>query len=765
MSSVIRSLVVRVGADLTKFNKNVEMAAKAMKDGFNDLNLNETKSALSGLNQSVKLTESEFRKATAGMDDWRDSTDGLRARINYLNDSMDDQKSILDGLKRQHQLVAAEQGDSTQEAIKLQIAINNQTAKIKENESELRKVTGQLDNYGNEADEAADKTSIFGDVFKGAFLSNMATQALSFVVNKLKELATQALETADELVRMSSVTGFSTDELQKMTFVGDDLGVSMETQASAMKKLINNMSEAKKESGAAYEAFKTLGINVTDSNGKLKDSKKIYYEVLDALKKVTNETERDAIAQDILGKSATELNPIIEAGGDVLEKLGEQAEKSGAVMSEDAVAALDSFGDGIDHLKQKVTAFVGEALANLIDAFNSVSADSLTQSAQAIEDVSQKYEKTTTDIQATAAVAEIYLDTLEKLETAGLNTAEAHKEYSDTVEKLNALMPDLNLKINEQTGLIEGGTTALKEHIAALKEEAMTQALRDKYIETVKAQADALTELATNQVKLKQAEADALTISANLDVQYQKLANTLGITFKEAKAMGQDVGQLITFSETSATDISDITTEIYNLSEQMFNTKKSAAVYSEAVADGQAAVDNATESIKVAAEVYEILTGKMIDATDQTFEMVNATDYAMYEVLRSMGKADSAFEKGKNLIQSFIDGMNAKQTDAEKKAYAIAHGAEIAIASAISGPPTSSITKGAKVVSSEVDSVRTIKPETSSTDTTQNLKVNGEVTVRGVNNQGETVGITKMLAEEMNRDARRRPFGVSFNPL
>ena len=83
--------------------------------------------------------------------------------------------------------------------------------------------------------------------------------------------------------------------------------------------------------------------------GNLLDSNSVFNNVIDALGRMTNETERDAIAQALLGRAATDLNPIISAGSDALNKLAADAHKAGAIMSEDAVAALDYAGDTFAH--------------------------------------------------------------------------------------------------------------------------------------------------------------------------------------------------------------------------------------------------------------------------------------------------------------------------------------------------------------------------------------------------------------------------------
>ena len=59
------------------------------------------------------------------------------------------------------------------------------------------------------------------------------------------------------------------------------------------------------------KAFQELGVSITDASGQLRDRQEVFYEVIDALGRIENVTERDAVAMDIFGRSAQELNPLI----------------------------------------------------------------------------------------------------------------------------------------------------------------------------------------------------------------------------------------------------------------------------------------------------------------------------------------------------------------------------------------------------------------------------------------------------------------------
>ena len=102
---------------------------------------------------------------------------------------------------------------------------------------------------------------------------------------------------------------------------------------------------------ATSEAFNALGVSVVDSNGKLRDNNDVFQEAIKALGEVENATERDALAMAIFGKSAQDLNPLILGGADALQKMGDEAETAGLIMSQDTLDKANQFSDGMDELK------------------------------------------------------------------------------------------------------------------------------------------------------------------------------------------------------------------------------------------------------------------------------------------------------------------------------------------------------------------------------------------------------------------------------
>ena len=142
---------------------------------------------------------------------------------------------------------------------------------------------------------------------------------------------------------------------------------SVRKAAIALEQAQTNLASAQADVASASEpvapsmnemtkAYAKLGVAVYDAEGNMRDSDTVYWEIIDALGKMENETERDAIAMTILGKSAQELNPLIEAGAERMAELGKEAQEAGYVLGDDALNAYGALDDQLQYLSVGATA-------------------------------------------------------------------------------------------------------------------------------------------------------------------------------------------------------------------------------------------------------------------------------------------------------------------------------------------------------------------------------------------------------------------------
>lgn len=186
-------------------------------------------------------------------------------------------------------------------------------------------------------------------------------------------LASAASDTASEIADMSVRTGLSTTRLQELKFASEQSGVNFESLGGAVAKLTKNMGAADEGGKKATEAFEALGIETKDAaTGGLKSMDDIFPQVLKKLGDITNETERNALATKFFGGTATEIIPLLEAGGAGIDAMSQQAHDLGLVLSEDSIAAGDTFGDSLDAIKSALGGVATKIGAELMPKFQVV---------------------------------------------------------------------------------------------------------------------------------------------------------------------------------------------------------------------------------------------------------------------------------------------------------------------------------------------------------------------------------------------------------
>lgn len=311
--------------------------------------------ALSEINKKSRDIQSELKQVEKLLKLDPGNTELLAQKQKLLADAVKNTKEKLDGLKKAQEQINAQfkKGEISEGQYR---AFQREIIKT---EAELKK----LETQGEKTIKTLSKEDAVNNLKNIGKVAGVAAVAVGAM---LGGMAKKAIENADELQKLADVTGLSAERLQELKYAGTNLGVEIDTITGAQAKLTKAMFASKDGTGSKADAFAALGLSVVDANGNLRDVKDVMGEAFTALNNVTNETERDALAMQIFGKSAMQLNPLIKAGGDGLKKLTDEARANGAVMSNEAVAGLDAFGDTIESLKASALGSFGEKFAEML---------------------------------------------------------------------------------------------------------------------------------------------------------------------------------------------------------------------------------------------------------------------------------------------------------------------------------------------------------------------------------------------------------------
>ena len=386
----------------------------------------------SGLTKSLQEANSSINKTTNALKDVDkalkldpSNVELLAQKEALLNKQIEQTSEKLDIMKQvaEDANAALERGDITEEQYaSLTAEIVKTEASLNALENEANESGDALQDTGNSAEEAGDKAEDSGEEYEGlgkaietagkiGAAAMKALVAASVAVGAAIAGATAALgkslvsatsdtaKLSDELNTLSSTTGLSTKTLQELNYASKILDVETSTITGSMTKMEKTMMSSK---GA--EKFKALGVSVKDASGQMRSLEDIFWDSVDALGKISNPVERDQKAMELFGKSAKELNPIIEAGSDGFRSLASEASSVGYVLSDDTLGKFNKFQDNLDRMSNVAQAAKQSFGSVLLPVLSDLSDDGV----KLLGDFSGALSKTEGDIDQIGSVIESF---------------------------------------------------------------------------------------------------------------------------------------------------------------------------------------------------------------------------------------------------------------------------------------------------------------------------------------------------------------------
>lgn len=359
----------------------------------------EYKQTIAELNRDNSVLASELKKVQEQYKGNEDSMEALTAKQRIYEEQLATQQRKVEEIRTRYEAwqqkleeVKNTFGASSTQYLEAQrhvedyrIKLNNaETAEIKMQHA-VEENTKAIDAQGQEIADSSEKMVGWGDTLNdigdklGVRIPQAATDALNGIdafsvgtvaqmaavaggaaaaykgIEALVNITLEAAEKADALLTRSAQTGIDVETLQGLEYSSNFL--DFEGIDQSLVKLTASMDKARDGAEKQAEAFSALGVSVTDADGQLKNNYDTFLEVIDALGEVENATERDAIANDLFGKSYSELKPLIDAGSQSLQAFMDEAKQTGIVLTEDQVKKLGEVDDAYQKSQAQVEAF------------------------------------------------------------------------------------------------------------------------------------------------------------------------------------------------------------------------------------------------------------------------------------------------------------------------------------------------------------------------------------------------------------------------
>lgn len=340
--------------------------------------------ALRDIRSEARSLDQELRQVNNALKFNPGNTELIAQKQKLLKERVEQTSRSLTELKNvQKQMDDKGVDKNSAEYQRLRREIITTESKLKHFNAELRKTglqASKVYRLGVAFDKTGKKITAAGQSLRGL------STAAGLVAAGLGAITYKAGTAADELNTLSKQTGIDTQTLQEYAAAADLVDVPLESIAKAEQKLKKNMLGALDGTNDQAQYFKELGIEITNADGSLRDADDVFNDTVKALGKMENETQRDAYAMALMGKSATDLNPLIEDGGKTYEKVSKMMSKYGLEpISQEQLDLANEFNDTIDMIKVMVVRtaqIIGTKIAGYLVPIMQKVVDKIGQIAQ-----------------------------------------------------------------------------------------------------------------------------------------------------------------------------------------------------------------------------------------------------------------------------------------------------------------------------------------------------------------------------------------------
>ena len=351
-----------MAAEIARLRKEVD-AAKKQIDEFTASTrrqksaTTETDRSIQELALQVRNVRSAYINGRISLAEFRTTSEGLKTAISGLLDTTT--LTTAQQLKLNIASATAERGLASVrgEASRLGLAWNTQIALSNQFQQQLRGLgplgsaaaggLGLIQNGLGALNRPLDLSGVSMDRFlkitaRAPEVLALATAAVTtLAVVGMVRLANAAAKTADDLDKASQSAGFGVEAYQEITFALGQAGVGFDQARQGLNDFNARLGQAAEGSTGVAEAYRKLGVEVFDANGKIRDGEEVFVELFNNLSGIESAATQAALGGLVFGEEfSRRVIPALNLGADGFAALRQEARDLGLVISGSAILSL-----------------------------------------------------------------------------------------------------------------------------------------------------------------------------------------------------------------------------------------------------------------------------------------------------------------------------------------------------------------------------------------------------------------------------------------
>lgn len=331
------------------------------------MDYSEFSGGITEINRKMGLLDAEFKRATAEVEVYGDSTDKLGIKQDVLRQKIELQRKKVEETAKSYDKIVAAHGYESKAADQADKALLNERTtllklegSLKDTEKQIEETSNENRTFGDTLRDVADFIGIeanpmvekFAEKFDGVDESvGKAVLTIGTMVATLGALTLSTTEHAKEISIVSQRMGMTTDQYQEWDYIMKMVGSDAESMTGDIAALAEKALDATDKTSDIAKTFRLLGVNVRDSHGALKSQNELFSDVIRGLQNMEDATRRNAIASDLLSTTGENLGPVLNMTKNELAALRQEAHDTGYVMEEETLGKFKELNDTMTKFK------------------------------------------------------------------------------------------------------------------------------------------------------------------------------------------------------------------------------------------------------------------------------------------------------------------------------------------------------------------------------------------------------------------------------
>ncbi|MBQ7505309.1 MAG: hypothetical protein IJT79_08350 [Ruminococcus sp.] len=371
MANKIKGITIKIGGDTIDLDK----ALKGVNKESVSLN-----SELNQINRQLKFDPSSAVLLSQKQEVLKENIEAAKNKLKEL-------ENVQQDIERQYEKGEIDDGQYRA----YQREVEQAKDKIKSYESQLNSTKQTQQDFNRKIEAARVTLDKNKESLKSGAKSLMkwGAAATAAATGGLFKIAENAVETTDNIDKMSQKIGISRQAYQELDFICSQTGANVDNLKMGLKTMRSVMETAASGTSKSKTALEQLGISATDLRGHLRGSEEVMWEAFSALQQWPNETEKARLATKLFGRAGSDLMPLLNGDADSIEKMKNKAHELGLILSDEAIDSGVEFKDTLDQTKRSLEA-AGNKMAT---AFLPALSDILTKLQEHMPEIQAYAEK------------------------------------------------------------------------------------------------------------------------------------------------------------------------------------------------------------------------------------------------------------------------------------------------------------------------------------------------------------------------------------